>query len=70
MGTLISNYSKQALPKVDEDAMISDKPKVMLGRKNVKNGAQDAEYVLVQWVNGAREDATWELLTDIVSSYP
>ncbi|GJT58337.1 reverse transcriptase [Tanacetum coccineum] len=62
--------TQQALPKVDEDAMISDKPKVMLGRKNVKNGAQDAEYVLVQWVNGAREDATWELLTDIVSSYP
>ncbi|GKC59570.1 putative mitochondrial protein [Tanacetum coccineum] len=62
--------TQQALPEVEEDYVISDKPKVMLGRKKVKTGAQDAEYVLVQWVNGAREDATWELLTDMVSSYP
>ncbi|GJU05071.1 reverse transcriptase [Tanacetum coccineum] len=62
--------TQQALPEVEEDSVISDKPKVVLGRKKIKTGAQDVEYVLVQWVNGAREDATWELLTDMVSSYP
>nr|GEV82965.1 hypothetical protein [Tanacetum cinerariifolium] len=62
--------SQQALPEVNEDCVISDRPKAVLGRKKIKTGAQDAEYVLVQWENGAREDATWELLTDMVSSYP
>ncbi|GKA89494.1 reverse transcriptase [Tanacetum coccineum] len=62
--------TQQALLEADEDSVISDKPKVVLRRKKLKIGTQDAEYVLVQWVNGAREDATWELLTDMVSSYP
>ncbi|GKC47211.1 retrotransposable element Tf2 [Tanacetum coccineum] len=62
--------SERDSTEVDEDSVISDKPKAMLGRKKVKIGTQDAEYVLVQRVNGAREDATWELLTNMVSSYP
>ncbi|GJS75913.1 hypothetical protein Tco_0725794 [Tanacetum coccineum] len=41
--------TSQPLPEVDEDDVISDKPQVVLGRKKVKMGAQDAEYVLVQY---------------------
>ncbi|GKB07127.1 putative ribonuclease H-like domain-containing protein [Tanacetum coccineum] len=62
--------TQQALPKVNEDAVISDKPQAVLERKKVKKGEMEAEYVLVQWINGSREDATWELLFDMVSSYP
>ncbi|GJX95249.1 putative mitochondrial protein [Tanacetum coccineum] len=42
----------------------------VLERKKVKKREEEAEYVLVQWVNGSREDATWESLSDMASSYP
>nr|GEU61710.1 reverse transcriptase [Tanacetum cinerariifolium] len=62
--------TQQALPEVDEDAMISDKPQAVLERKKVKKGEEEAEYVLVQWVNGSSKDTTWESLSDMASSYP
>ncbi|GKB67183.1 reverse transcriptase [Tanacetum coccineum] len=61
--------TQQALPEVDEDVVIIDKPLAVLERNKVKKGEKEAVYVLVQWVNGSREDATWESLSDMVSSY-
>ncbi|GKC26208.1 glutathione S-transferase T3-like protein [Tanacetum coccineum] len=57
--------TEKALSKVDDDAVISDKPQAALERKKVKKRDLKAEYVLVQWVNGSREDGTWELLTEM-----
>nr|GEX95434.1 reverse transcriptase [Tanacetum cinerariifolium] len=62
--------TQKALTKVYEDAMISDKPQTVLERKKLKKWEEEVEYVLVQWVNGSREDATWESLSDMASSYP
>ncbi|GJZ58344.1 putative mitochondrial protein [Tanacetum coccineum] len=62
--------SQQALLEVNKDALISDKPQAVLERKTIKKGPEETGYVLVQWVNVFREDATWELLTDMISSYP
>ncbi|GJT95804.1 retrotransposable element Tf2 [Tanacetum coccineum] len=35
----------------------------------VKKGKNTEEYVLVQWMIGNKEDATWELLADMVSRF-
>ncbi|GJZ64749.1 retrotransposable element Tf2 [Tanacetum coccineum] len=50
--------TEKTLSKVDDDVVISDKPQAALERKKVKKRDLKAEYVLVQWVNGSREDGT------------
>ncbi|GJT03894.1 hypothetical protein Tco_0838356 [Tanacetum coccineum] len=61
--------TQQALLEVDDD-VISDKPQDLLARKLIKKGIRDAEYVLVHWDNGSKEDASCESLANMLSSYP
>lgn len=35
-----------------------------------KRGNAATVCVLIQWVNGTREDATWELYDDIAERFP
>jgi len=41
-----------------------------LGRKLGRKGNHALVYVLIQWSNGTKEDATWELYSDIEKKFP
>jgi len=58
------------VPDVDELGLLATKPIVVLARKLGKNGNKVVVYLLIQWVNKPKEDATWELYSDIEANFP
>ena len=50
--------------------MIAAEPVAILARKLGKKGNKAVVYLLVQWSNKPKEEATWELYTDIESKFP
>ncbi|XP_071708541.1 uncharacterized protein [Rutidosis leptorrhynchoides] len=42
----------------------------VLARKMVKRNNGVGVYVLVQWMNGSEDDATWELTDELLRRYP
>ena len=61
---------QSTLPEVDEDGMIAAEPVAVLDRKLGKLGNRAAVYVLIQWSIGSKEEATWELYSDIEQKFP
>ena len=57
-------------PQCDPEGLIAATPLKLLDRKLVKQGNRPVVFGLIQWSNGSEDDATWELLSDIVQRFP
>ena len=55
---------------MDELGMIAAEPVAILARKLGKKGNKAVVYLLVQWSNKPKEEATWELYTNIEAKFP
>ena len=58
------------LPDMDDAGLIRAEPVAVLDRKLGKQGHKAVVYVLIQWANFSREEASWELYTDIEQRFP
>jgi hypothetical protein len=58
------------LPSCDDDGGITVEPVAILERRLGKVHNKPVMFVLVQWANMAKEDATWELYHDFVERFP
>ena len=58
------------IPQCDAEGMIAATPFKLLDRRMVKQGNRAVVFGLIQWSNGGVEDATWEVLSDIVKRFP
>ena len=59
-----------AVPEVDELGMLAAEPVAILARRLGKKGNKAVVYLLVQWSNRPKEEATWELYSDIEAKFP
>ena len=59
-----------AFPQCDPEGLIAATPLKLLDRKFVKQGNRPVVFGLIQWSNGSEDEATWELLSDIVQRFP
>ena len=58
------------LPLLTEDGVLDKEPLAILDRRFAKRFGKAVTEVLVQWKNTFPEDATWELLPQLMSKYP
>lgn len=58
------------LPEIDEQGYIAAEPLAVLNRKLGKKGNKAIVYVLIQWSNSPKEEATWEPYTEIARRFP
>ena len=58
------------LPLCDDNGRLAVEPYKILDKKMVKRRNVAVVYALVQWANGSIEDATWELLEDLLTRFP
>ncbi|WOG95792.1 hypothetical protein DCAR_0415120 [Daucus carota subsp. sativus] len=58
------------LPGVNDEGELQIEPVAVLDRQLVKKGNRPATRVLIQWTNGGRDEATWELWEDIHKKFP
>ena len=58
------------LPELDAQGLIAAEPVAVLDRKLGKKGNHAVVYVLIQWSTGSKEDATWELYTEMEKHLP
>ncbi|GKC35189.1 putative nucleotidyltransferase, ribonuclease H [Tanacetum coccineum] len=58
------------IPMCDQNGMIATQPLAILDKKMVKKKNVVAVYGLIQWINGTKEDATWEPLDQLIKDYP
>nr|GEV02423.1 retrovirus-related Pol polyprotein from transposon TNT 1-94 [Tanacetum cinerariifolium] len=56
-------------PQCDAEDLIAATPFKLLERRMAKQENRAVVYGLIQWSNGSEEDATWEILSDIVKSF-
>jgi len=61
---------QSTLPEIGEQALIAVKPIAILNRRLGKKDHGVVVYVLIQWSNTSKEEATWELYTDIKKCSP
>jgi len=67
----VGNAPVQAtLPALNEVGEITAVPVAILDRKLGKVGNKAEVFLLVQWSTGSREDATWELYSEIEKRFP
>nr|GEX16933.1 hypothetical protein [Tanacetum cinerariifolium] len=59
-----------SLHAFDIPGVIRVEPLAILERRLAKKGNVDVVYVLVQWTNGSREEATWEPIEEIHKNFP
>ncbi|GJS22454.1 reverse transcriptase [Tanacetum coccineum] len=57
------------LPQCNEEGEILSVPLEVLDRRLGKVGNSAQVYVLIRWSNGTKDDATWELHSDIVNMF-
>ena len=55
---------------MDDQGLLTAEPVAVLDRRLGKRGNSAAVYILVQWSNAPKEEATWELYDDIASRFP
>nr|GEW12079.1 hypothetical protein [Tanacetum cinerariifolium] len=67
---LMKFHIKSQLPQVSSDGMISKELYTVLDKRMTRKGNVVGVYVLIQWVNGALVDATWESYESIVERFP
>jgi len=58
------------MPEIDVDGLIQAEPIAVLDRKLGKSGNRAVVYVLIQWSNAPKEEATWELYSNIEKKFP
>jgi len=58
------------VPDVDKEGLLAAEPMAILPWKLAKKGNHAVVYVLVSWSNRSREEATWELHSDIAIKFP
>ncbi|GJU59228.1 retrotransposable element Tf2, partial [Tanacetum coccineum] len=58
------------LPACDAQGVMRIEPLSILERRMAKRRNTVVVYVLVQWTNGSREDATWEPIEEIQKKFP
>ena len=58
------------LPVMNEEGEIAAIPVAILNMTLGRVGHKAAVYLLVQWSTGSREDATWELYSEIEKRSP
>ena len=59
-----------AMPDIDELGLLPAEPVTILSRKLGKKGNKAVVYLLIQWANKPKEEATWELYSDIEAKFP
>nr|GEV67106.1 reverse transcriptase [Tanacetum cinerariifolium] len=57
------------LPRCNKEGLMEPKPIALLDKKMLKKNNAVVVYGLVQWANGSKEDATWELLEDLYAKF-
>ena len=62
--------SQPTLPDIDDQGLLAAEPIAVLDRRLGKQGHKAVVYVLIQWSIGSKEDATWELYSDIEQKFP
>ena len=55
---------------MDDAGLIATEPVAVLARKLGKKGDKVVIYLLIQWSNKPKEEATWELYSGIEAKYP
>ena len=50
--------------------MLAVEPITILARRLGKKGNKAVVYLLIQWSNRPKEEATWELYSDIEAKFP
>ena len=68
MGSTLATLG--SVPDMDELGVIAAEPVAILARKLGKKGNRAVVYLLIQWSNKSKEEATWELYSDIEAKYP
>jgi len=58
------------VPDMDELGMLAVEPVAILAHKLGKTGNNAVVYLLIQWSNKSKEEATWDLYTDIEAKFP
>ncbi|GJT65177.1 reverse transcriptase [Tanacetum coccineum] len=58
------------LPSCNKEGLLKVESIALLDRKMVKTKNARVVYGLVQWENGTKEDATWELLEELYEKFP
>ncbi|GJT91021.1 hypothetical protein Tco_1079866 [Tanacetum coccineum] len=58
------------LPHCDDEGLLIVPSLAVLDRKIIKRNNVVAVYGLIQWSNGSLDDATWELLKDLLKRFP
>ena len=58
------------LPALNEEGEMAATPVAILDRRMGKVGNKGEVFLLVQWSTGTREDATWELYSEMERSFP
>jgi len=58
------------VPDIDELGLLAAEPVAVLARKLGKRGNHAVVYLLIQWSNRPKEEATWDLYSDIEVRFP
>jgi len=58
------------LPTINEEGEMAAVPVAILDRRLGKVGNKATVFLLVQWSTGSREDATWELYSEMEKRFP
>ncbi|GJV82539.1 gag-pol polyprotein [Tanacetum coccineum] len=58
------------LPACGTDGLILAEPVAILERRLAKKGNSATVFVLLQWSNGSKKDATWEPIEDLQKHFP
>ncbi|GJT96692.1 reverse transcriptase [Tanacetum coccineum] len=64
-----NSFKMRLLPHCGKDGLLSVEPKRTLDRRISKLNNKASIYVLVKWVNHDEEDATWELVEDLIKRF-
>lgn len=62
--------SQATLPDIDDQGLLATELVAVLERRLGKMGHKAVIYVLIQWSTRSKEDATWELYSDIERRLP
>nr|GEU83381.1 retrovirus-related Pol polyprotein from transposon TNT 1-94 [Tanacetum cinerariifolium] len=63
-------FNMGVLPHCGADGLLVVKPEVILDRRIGKLNNKATTYVLIEWVNHPKEDATWELFKELMQRFP
>jgi len=58
------------VPDIDDLGLLAAEPVAILARRLAKKGNKAVVYLLIQWSNRPKEEATWELYSEIEAKFP